>query len=80
MVNLMMYFHEKERNRMTKRRISAEEQNEYQKVIAAQNQARQFNKADTEFSLDENVQDALSKSQQYEVKNQQPTYGPNKPF
>ncbi|WP_026565868.1 hypothetical protein [Bacillus sp. UNC41MFS5] len=55
-------------------------QGEQQKVIAAQNQANQFNKVDTEFSLDENVQKGLAKSQQYQAENQQPTYEPNKPF
>jgi hypothetical protein len=54
---------------------------EEQQVVAAQNQAEQFKKAmDTEFALEENVQDAAAKSQQYQVKNQQPTYEPNKPF
>ncbi|OLO28966.1 hypothetical protein BTR23_16450 [Alkalihalophilus pseudofirmus] len=51
-----------------------------QQVITSQNQAGQFDKTDTEFSLDENVQDALAKSQQYEAQHQQPTYEPNKPF
>lgn len=51
-----------------------------QKVIAAQNQANQFGEVDTEFSLDESVQSAIAKSQQYEAKNQQPTYEPNKPM
>ncbi len=51
-----------------------------QQVIAAQNHSEQFGKTDTEFSLDENVQDAISKSQQYQAQKQQPTYEPNKPF
>jgi hypothetical protein len=54
---------------------------EEQQVVAAQNQADQFKKGmDTEFSLEENVQDAAAKSQQYQAQNQQPTYEPNKPF
>ena len=55
-------------------------QADQQKVIAAQNLANQFNKGDTELSLDENVQEGLAKSQQYQAENQQPTYEPNKPF
>lgn len=65
---------------MAKERVSNGVQEEQQKVIAAQNLANQFNKSDTEFSLDENVQEGLAKSQQYQAKNQQPTYEPNKPF
>ncbi|KOP71717.1 hypothetical protein ACFFHH_14550 [Cytobacillus solani] len=53
---------------------------EHEKVIAAQNQAGQFNQTDTEFSLDENVQAAVAKSIQNQAKNQQPTYQPNKPI
>ncbi|MFE8697762.1 hypothetical protein ACFYKT_15590 [Cytobacillus sp. FJAT-53684] len=56
------------------------EQQEHEKVIAAQNQAGQFNKTDTEFSLDEDVQAAAAKSIQNQAKNQQPTYQPNKPI
>ncbi|WHY66740.1 hypothetical protein [Neobacillus sp. SuZ13] len=59
---------------------SNEVKGEQQKVIAAQNLANQFRKGDTEFSLDENVQKGLAKSQQYQAENQQPTYEPNKPF
>ncbi|MBV7509448.1 hypothetical protein KW850_30270 [Bacillus sp. sid0103] len=55
-------------------------QGEQQKVIAAQNLANQFNKGDTEFSLDETGQEGLAKSQQYQAENQQPKYEPNKPF
>jgi hypothetical protein len=62
---------------MKKRQNELQEQ---EQVIAAQNQAGQFNKTDTEFSLDENVQAAIAKSQQYQAQNQQPTYQPNKPF
>ena len=67
----------KERNIMEN---SNEVKSEQQKVIAAQNLANQFSKGDTEFSLDENVQKGLAKSQQYQAENQQPTYEPNKPF
>ncbi|MEH7076018.1 hypothetical protein [Neobacillus drentensis] len=65
---------------MEKERISNGVQGDQQKVIAAQNLANQFNKGDTEFSLDENVQEGLAKSQQYQAENQQPTYEPNKVF
>lgn len=65
---------------MEKERISNGVQGDQQKVIAAQNLANQFNKGDTELSLDENVQEGLAKSQQFQAKNQQPTYEPNKPF
>jgi hypothetical protein len=65
---------------MEKESISNGVQGEQQKVIAAQNLANQFNKGDTELSLDENVQEGLAKSQQYQAINQQPTYEPNKPF
>ncbi|MEH7084301.1 hypothetical protein V7139_16420 [Neobacillus drentensis] len=65
---------------MKKDRISNDVKGEQQKVIAAQNLANQFNKGDTEFSLDENVQEGLAKSQQYQAENQQPTYEPNKAF
>ena len=65
---------------MEKERSSNEVQGDQQKVIAAQNLANQFNKGDTEFSLDENVQEGLAKSQQYQAENQQPTYEPNKAF
>ncbi|NRG44537.1 hypothetical protein [Bacillus sp. CRN 9] len=51
-----------------------------EKIIAAQNQAQQYNQVDVEFSEDEDVQSAVAKSQQFEAKNQQPTYEPNKPF
>lgn len=64
---------------MTMRRKSDEEK-EVQQVIAAQNQAGQFDRMDTEFALDESVQEAVAKSQQYQAQNQQPTYEPNKPF
>ena len=56
------------------------ETQEHEKVIVAQNQAGQFNQADTEFSLDEDVQAAAAKSIQNQAKNQQPTYQPNKPI
>jgi hypothetical protein len=36
--------------------------------------------ADTEFSLEESVQEALVKSRNAEVKKNQPTYEPNKAF
>lgn len=51
-----------------------------EKIIAAQNQAQQYNQVDVEFSEDEDVQSAVAKSQQFQAKNQQPTYEPNKPF
>jgi competence protein ComGC len=73
-------FNTKERNMMEKESISNGVQGAQQKVIAAQNLANQFNKGDTELALDENVQEGLAKSQQYQAKNQQPTYEPNKPF
>ncbi|QED49830.1 hypothetical protein [Cytobacillus dafuensis] len=62
---------------MPKNRNANEEQ---QQVIAAQNQAGQFDKTDTEFSLEEGVQGAVAKSQAFQAQNQQPTYEPNKPF
>ncbi|PFP30824.1 hypothetical protein COJ96_02350 [Bacillus sp. AFS073361] len=65
---------------MEKERNSNGVKGEQQKVIAVQNQANQFNKGDTEFSIDENVQEGLVKSQQYQAENQQPTYEPNKAF
>ncbi|WP_144555456.1 hypothetical protein [Bacillus sp. X1(2014)] len=65
---------------MKKEENSSGVKGEQQKVIAAQNLANQFNKGDTEFSLDENVQEGLAKSQQYQAENQQPTYEPNKAF
>ncbi|MFB5193615.1 hypothetical protein ACE198_01685 [Neobacillus sp. KR4-4] len=65
---------------MNNERTSNGVKGEQQKVIAAQNQANQFNKGDTEFSLDENVQEGLAKSQQYQAENQQPSYEPNKAF
>ena len=65
---------------MEKERVSNGVQGAQEKVIATQNLAKQFNKGDTEFALDENVQDGLAKSQQYQAENQQPTYEPNKPF
>lgn len=70
-------FESKERHIMKRESNLNSAQELQQKVIAAQNQAKQF--ADTEFSLDESVQEAVAKSQQYEAKNQQPTYEPNKP-
>ncbi|MDQ0273184.1 hypothetical protein [Cytobacillus purgationiresistens] len=51
-----------------------------EKIIAAQNQSQQYNQADTEFAADEDVQNAVAKSQQFEAQNQQPTFEPNKPF
>lgn len=51
-----------------------------QKVVKAQNNADQFKGLDTEFSLDEDVQRAVAKSQQYQAQHQQPTYEPNKPL
>jgi hypothetical protein len=57
-----------------------QEQEQQEKVVEAQNQAGQFAGADTEFSLDEDVQKAVAKSQQYQAQNQQPTYEPNKPL
>jgi competence protein ComGC len=63
---------------MTNGSNSERVQAEQQKVIEAQNRANQFGKVDTEFSLEESVQEGLAKSQQYEAKNQQPTYEPNK--
>ncbi|MBY0123352.1 hypothetical protein [Bacillus sp. S/N-304-OC-R1] len=53
---------------------------EHQRVIQAQNQTGHFDKTDTEFSLEESVQEAIAKSQAYQAQNQQPTYEPNKPF
>ncbi|KAB2333184.1 hypothetical protein F7731_16315 [Cytobacillus depressus] len=53
---------------------------EHQRIIAAQNQAGHFDRTDTEFSLEESVQEAIAKSQAYQAQNQQPTYEPNKPF
>jgi competence protein ComGC len=73
-------FDTKERNEMEKKRISDGVQGVQQKVIAAQNLANQFNKGDTELSLDENVQEGLAKSQKYQAENQQPIYEPNKAF
>lgn len=51
-----------------------------EKIIAAQNEAQQYNQMDTELEQSEEVQAAMEKSYEYEVKNQQPTYEPNKPF
>ncbi|RIW31841.1 hypothetical protein D3H55_14555 [Bacillus salacetis] len=51
-----------------------------QAVVKAQNESNQFNGADTEFSLDEDVQKAAAKSQQYQAQHQQPMYEPNKPL
>lgn len=52
-----------------------------EKIIEAQNQAGQFtDNFETEFSSEENVQDAIGKSQQYQAKNQQPTFESNKAF
>jgi hypothetical protein len=62
------------------KKFGQNEEHDQQKVIEAQNQANQFNRADVEFSLEENVQEAIAKSQQYQAQNQQPTYQPNKPF
>ncbi|MGF2618042.1 hypothetical protein FZC84_19790 [Rossellomorea vietnamensis] len=53
---------------------------ERQKVVEAQNKVEQFNGVDTEFSLYEDVQKAMAKSQQYQAKHNQPTYEPNKPL
>ncbi|WP_421381581.1 hypothetical protein ACOJQI_20495 [Bacillus salacetis] len=53
---------------------------EQQAVVKAQNNAGQFKGLDTEFSLDEDVQRAVAKSQQYQAQHQQPTYEPNKPL
>jgi hypothetical protein len=36
--------------------------------------------SDSEFSLEENVQEALAKSRNEEARNNQPTYEPNKAF
>jgi hypothetical protein len=47
---------------MEKESISNGVQGEQQKVIAAQNLANQFNKGDTELSLDENVRRFSKKS------------------
>jgi hypothetical protein len=55
-------------------------QKNQQEVVKAQNDSDQFNGADTEFSLDEDVQKAAAKSQQYQAQHQQPTYEPNKPL
>ncbi|MFV8829010.1 hypothetical protein [Alkalihalobacterium sp. APHAB7] len=63
-----------------KKRQNLKEVQEQQQVVQNQNNAEQFDHTDTEFSLDENVQDAIAKSHQYEAQNQQPTYQPNKPF
>ncbi|WP_209121324.1 hypothetical protein [Alkalihalobacillus sp. BA299] len=64
---------------MKKQRKSTQVDQQKQ-IIANQNQTGQFTEVDTEFSLDESVQEAVAKSRQYEAKNQQPTYEPNKPF
>lgn len=58
-------------------KMAAQEQ---QKVVEAQNKAEQFDKTDTEFSLEEDVQKAAAKSIQYQAAHQQPTYEPNKPL
>ncbi|MGM0843574.1 MAG: hypothetical protein ACQEUT_01255 [Bacillota bacterium] len=62
---------------MSEKESKAQEQG---KVIEAQNMSKQFGEADTEFSLDEEVQRALAKSQQFQAQHQQPTYEPNKPL
>ncbi|MBS4189972.1 hypothetical protein KHA94_07100 [Bacillus sp. FJAT-49705] len=64
---------------MLKNRKENTEQDQ-QQVIAAQNQTGQFDKTDTEFSLEESVQGAVAKSQAFQAENQQPTYEPNKPI
>ncbi|WP_216828723.1 hypothetical protein [Alkalihalobacterium elongatum] len=62
------------------KRQNLKEIQEQQQVVQNQNKAEQFDNTDTEFSSDENVQDAIAKSHQYEAQKQQPTYQPNKPF
>lgn len=54
--------------------------NEHDRVIEAQNKMGHFDRTDTEFSLEESVQEAIAKSHAYQAQNQQPTYEPNKPF
>lgn len=50
-------------------------------VIKAQSNAQQFkDNYNTEFSAEENVQQAMAKSLHYQAQNQQPTFEPNKPF
>ena len=63
---------------MLKRKLNQEK--EHQQVVEAQNQFGHFAKTDTEFSLEESVQQAIAKSQAYQAQNQQPTYEPNKPL
>ncbi|TYR75954.1 hypothetical protein FZC79_07260 [Rossellomorea vietnamensis] len=65
---------------MQEKRRGRSPQEQQEQVVQAQNQAGQFGKGDTEFSLDEDVQKAVAKSQQYQAEHQQPTYEPNKPF
>lgn len=62
--------------------MSNEQQNKKtEKVIQAQANAGQFKgNFDTEFSAEENVQDSMAKSQQFQAKNQQPIFEPNKPI
>ncbi|MEH7123377.1 MULTISPECIES: hypothetical protein [unclassified Bacillus (in: firmicutes)] len=63
---------------MLKRKL--DQAKEQQRVVEAQDQFGHFGKTDTEFSLEESVQQAIAKSQAYQAQNQQPTYEPNKPF
>ena len=51
-----------------------------EKIIAAQNDAQQYNQMDTELEQSEEIQAAMENSRDYEAANQQPTYEPNKPF
>lgn len=50
-------------------------------VVQAQANAGQFkDNYNTEFSSEESVQESMAKSVQFQAKNQQPTFEPNKPF
>ena len=53
---------------------------EHERVIEAQNKTGHFDRVDTEFALEESVQEAIAKSQAFQAQNQQPTYEPNKPI
>jgi methionine synthase II (cobalamin-independent) len=54
------------------------QQQNIEKVLQAQQKISV--KYDTEFAFDDNVQEALAKSRNSEIKNNQPTYEPNKAF
>ncbi|WP_409252197.1 hypothetical protein V1502_19200 [Bacillus sp. SCS-153A] len=65
---------------MSEKNTNRKSKLDQQAVVKAQNKADQFKGMDTEFSLDEDVQKAVAKSQQYQALHQQPTYEPNKPL